>query len=66
MNTANKPAPAEALWKITEKPIATLPTSNVLYLLDGGDLLSKLKWKKGETIKQIYQHYVNYVNENYG
>ena len=66
MNTANKPALAEALWKITEKPIATLPTSNVLYLLHGGDLLSKLKWKKGETIKQIFQHYVNYVNGNYG
>ena len=23
-------------------------------------------WKKGETVQQICQHYVNYVNGNYG
>ena len=66
MNTANKPALAEALWKTTEKPMPTFPTSNVLYLLDGGDLLSKLQWKRGETVQQICQHYVNFVNGNYG
>ena len=43
MNTANEPALAEVLWEMTEKPMPTLPTSNVLYLLDGGDLVSKLQ-----------------------
>ena len=43
MNTANKTALAEALWEMIEKPMPTLPTSNVLHLLDEGDLLSKLQ-----------------------
>ena len=59
MNTANKQALVEALWQITEKTIPTLPTSNVLYLLDAGDLLNNLQWKKGETIQQICQHYIS-------
>ena len=66
MNTANKPALAEALWEMTGKHMPALPTSNVLYVLDGGDLLSKLQWKKGETVQQIFQRYINYVNGNYG
>ena len=45
---------------------ATLPASNVLYLIDGGNLFSKLQWKKGETVQQVCQHYVNFVNRNYG
>ena len=53
VNTGNKPAVAEALWEMTEMPIPTLPTSCNLYLLDGSYLLSKLQWKKGETIQQI-------------
>ena len=40
MNTANKPALAEALWEMTEKQMLTFSASNVLYLLDRGDLLS--------------------------
>ena len=43
MNIANKLALAEALWKMTEKPMPTLPISNNLHFLDGGDLLSKLQ-----------------------
>ena len=30
MNTANKPALAEALWEITEKPMLTFPSCNIL------------------------------------
>ena len=66
MNTANKPALTEALWEMTEKSMPNLPTSNNLHLLDGGDLLSKLQWKHGETVQQICQHYVNYVSGNNG
>ena len=51
---------------MTENLILALPTSNVLNLLDGEDLLSKLQWKKGETVQQVDQHYVNYENGNYG
>ena len=66
MNTANEPALAEVLWEMTEKPMPTLPTSNVLYLLDGGDLVSKLQQKKGETVQQIWRHRINFVSGNYG
>ena len=66
MNTTNKPALAETLWETTETPKPTLPTKNVIYLFEKGDLISKLQWKKGETVPQIYQHYVNYVHGNYG
>ena len=60
MNTAKKPALAEALWEMTGKQMPALPTSNVLYVLDGGDLPRKLQWKKGENVQQICQRFVNY------
>ena len=66
MNTANKPALGEALWEMTGKPMPALRTSNVLYVVDGGDLLSKLLWKKGEMVQQICQRYINYVIGSYG
>ena len=48
MNTTNKPALADTLWEMTEKPKLILAISNVMYLLDKGDLLNKLLRMKGE------------------
>ena len=47
------------------KAMPTLWTSDAIYFLGGRDLLSNLQWKKGQTILQICQLYVNYVNGNF-
>ena len=37
-----------------------------IFVLDGGALLQKKAWKKGETFQEICQRYVDYVIQNYG
>ena len=65
MRTANKPALADALWKIAGKGAPVLP-SGLKFVLDGGSLLLKKVWKKGESFQVICQRYVDYVLSNYG
>ncbi len=45
---ANKPALADALWKLVKNENKILPDS-VHYVLDRGSLLHRLSWKQGET-----------------
>ena len=65
MRTANKPAHAEAIWKVIGKGALVLP-SGLKFVLDGGSLLAKKEWKKGETFEKICQSYVEYVHSKYG
>lgn len=45
---ANKPALADALWKLVKNEIESLPDP-VHYVVDGGSLLHRVSWKQGET-----------------
>ena len=65
MRPANKPALAEAIWKLIGKGGLVLP-SGLKFVLDGGSLLAKKEWKKGETFEEICQSYVYYVHSKYG
>ena len=65
MKSANKPALAEVIWKIAGSYNPILP-DNKKFLLDGGSLLVRNVWKKGETFAEICQRYVDYVVLNFG
>ena len=43
---ANKPALADALWKLVKNEDGILP-DRIHYVLDGGSLLHRLLWKQG-------------------
>ena len=62
---ADKPALADALWKLVDNENEVLPDS-VHYVLDGGALLQRLPWSKGETFDAVFKRYVNYVTNKYG
>lgn len=36
------------------------------YVIDGGMLLHRCKWQLDEKIDEICNHYVRYLNNNYG
>ncbi|GFQ68360.1 uncharacterized protein TNCT_514701 [Trichonephila clavata] len=38
---------------------------NVHYVIDGGMLLHRCRWKLNETFKMICEHYVRYLKNNY-
>ena len=62
---ADKPALADALWKRVDNEKEVLPDS-VHYVLDGGALLQRLPWSRGETFDTVWKRYVNYVTSKYG
>ena len=64
--TANKPSLAEALWKVVEKVNGQELPSDVHYVLDGGALLQRVPWSKGETFEAVCERYVEYVSRRYG
>ena len=65
MKSANKPALAEVIWKFAGSFNLILP-DNKKFLLDGGSMLVRNVWKKGETFAEICQRYVDYVVLNFG
>ena len=64
--TANKPSFAEALWKVVEKVNGQELPSDVHYVLDGGALLQRVPWSKGETFEAVCERYVEYISRRYG
>lgn len=46
--------------------IKELPPSDlIMHVVDGGFLLHKVVWKKGDTIQEILKKYINYVLDNF-
>ena len=62
---ANKPALADALWKQVKIENEEL-LQPVHYVLDGGSLLHRIPWTRGETFENVCHKYVNYVLKKYG
>ena len=62
MNSPNKASLADAIFELSGKLIPSLPSKDVFYGLDGGDLLNRIGWKKGETIENICKRYVDFVD----
>ena len=50
----------DAIWSMIQHPEISLPT-DVQYVIDGGSLLHKVPWVRGETFRGITLKYVNFV-----
>lgn len=62
---ADKPALADALWKITQNVQTTCP-KEAHYVLDGGALIHRVVWPRGSTYDEVCSLYVQYVQRRYG
>ena len=56
---------ADAIWKVSSTSNATFP-KNKIFVSDGGALIQKGTWQKGETFKDICQKYVDHIIQNFG
>ena len=63
----NKPALADATWKICESsvPVVDIPDNGIQYVPDGGALLQRIPWSHGSTYGDICQQYTEYVVRKY-
>ena len=66
LHEADKPALADAIWKIYESGVsADIPDDGIQYVLDGGALLQRIPWSRGSTYGDICHQYTEYVARNY-
>ncbi|KAG1697184.1 hypothetical protein GQR58_006011 [Nymphon striatum] len=64
---ANKASLAYAMWDIVkESQPESVPTFDMHYVIDGGALLQRLPWPRGECFEAHCQMYVDYVSRKYG
>eukprot|EP00795_Rhopilema_esculentum_P015024 gene15024-biopygen4628 len=61
---ANKPVLAEAVAK-TGNSSGTSPAEPFQYVLDGGSLLQRFAWKRGDRFASILDSYLCYVTKRY-
>ena len=62
--TSNKSQLADAIWnQVTD---VASPPENVHHVLDGGALLHRISWPRGESYDVICSRYVTYVINKYG
>ncbi|KAK7485546.1 hypothetical protein BaRGS_00023234 [Batillaria attramentaria] len=67
MRQANKAALAEAVWTAANgKDLPSPQLTDVKHILDGGSLLHRLPWPRGETFGGICDLYANFVIRHYG
>ena len=64
LREANKLQIANSIWSSIGPDVASLPDS-VSYVLDGGSLLHRISWAKGQTYNEICDSYVDYVIKRY-
>ena len=67
MNPAQKPGLADAIWSTLSPDAKTGPTTQVHYVLDGGALLHRVPWSRGNgTYRDVLAAYTSYVSRKYG
>ncbi|EDO36625.1 predicted protein [Nematostella vectensis] len=66
MRTGDKAELIHHLVKLVpESVVATLPTTDLRYVIDGGGLLHKFAWPKNSTYAEIFTLYVRHVCSSY-
>jgi len=66
LNEADKPALADAMWKMSESGVSVdIPDNGIQYVLDGGALLQRIPWSRGSTYGDICHQYTEYVCRKY-
>ena len=67
MNPAQKPGLADAIWSTVSPDAKTGPTTQVHYVLDGGALLHRVPWPRGNgTYRDVLATYTSNVSRKYG
>ena len=67
MNPAQKPGLADVIWSTLSPDAKTGPTTQVHYVLDGGALLHRVPWPRGNgTYRDVLAAYTSYVSCKYG
>lgn len=54
------------LYSIFKAKSISIKQPTTKYVIDGGMLLHKVKWKQGETFQKICRDYVKYIKDYYG
>ena len=67
----DKPQLAQAIWDHSNKVLGTasessIPIHSEHYVLDGGSLLHRVPWKKGDTYGNIAKMYADFTIHDYG
>ena len=63
---ANKAALADAIWdEVQQGQLESVP-SDCHYIIDGGTLLQRLPWQRGQSFDLLCDMYVRYVSRKYG
>lgn len=66
LRQASKASLADAMWDIVkESQQESAPKLDVHYIIDGGALLQRLPWRRGDLFETICQMYVDYVMRKY-
>ena len=66
LHEADKPAVADAIWKICESSVPVdIPDDGIQYVLDGEALLQRIPWSRGSTYGDICHQYTEYVARKY-
>jgi hypothetical protein len=56
---------ADAIWNSGTRQAANLPTSDVVHVIDGGSLIHRVPWTKGQTFFEICSKYVDHVKKKF-
>jgi len=66
LNEADKPALADAMWKMSESGVSVdIPDNGIQYVLDGVALLQHILWSRGSTYGDICHQYTEYACRKY-
>ena len=65
MREAQKSSLGEHIWNLGDCEANLRPSGDVKHVIDGGCLLHRVPWVKGETYGQICRRYTDYVHRRY-
>ncbi|CAG2202027.1 unnamed protein product [Mytilus edulis] len=62
---AHKSTLAAALWNTVDCAASDNDIDDAVYILDGGSLLHRIPWTRGESFKSICKVYIDYITRLY-
>ncbi|VDI79863.1 Hypothetical predicted protein [Mytilus galloprovincialis] len=62
---AAKATLADAIWNMGDCQAQELPETNIVRVIDGGSLLYRIPWIKGQTFSQICMKYIDHIRKRF-
>ncbi|CAG2193658.1 unnamed protein product [Mytilus edulis] len=56
---------ADAIWNMGDCQAQELPETNIVHVIDGGSLLYRIPWIKGQTFSQICMKYIDHIRKRF-